>query len=108
MIGLNISETAIREGFSNAIGEGMASGLIPISTDVGDAKEIIDDKGIVVPSRDKNKMYDAIKEVLNINKHEFKKRKNEARQRIVNKYAKEKMVLNYKNIYNSIINGIEN
>ena len=103
-----ISSSAFGEGFSNAIGEGMASGLIPISTDVGDAREIIDDKGIVVPSRDKNKMFDAIKEVLNFDKHEFKKRKNEARQRIVNKYAKEKMVLNYKNIYNSIINGIEN
>tara|TARA_B110000008_G_scaffold248958_1_gene261365 strand:- start:396 stop:1505 length:1110 start_codon:yes stop_codon:yes gene_type:complete len=103
-----ISSSAFGEGFSNAIGEGMASGLIPISTDVGDAKEIIGDKGIVVPVRDKNKMHDAIKEVLNFDKYEFNIRKNEVRERIVNKYTKEKMVLNYKNIYNSIINGVEN
>jgi len=44
-----VSSSAYGEGFSNAIAEGMASGLTPIATDVGDARMLVGATGYVVP-----------------------------------------------------------
>jgi glycosyltransferase involved in cell wall biosynthesis len=49
---LVVSTSAFGEGFSNAIAEGMSAGLIPIATDVGDARQIVGDAGYVVSPRD--------------------------------------------------------
>jgi glycosyltransferase involved in cell wall biosynthesis len=43
-----VSTSAFGEGFSNAIGEGMSTGLVPIATDCGDARLIIGETGTVI------------------------------------------------------------
>lgn len=42
-----ISSTSTSEGFGLTLAEGLASGAIPVSTNIGEAKRIIDDCGII-------------------------------------------------------------
>lgn len=42
---------SVTEGFSNAIGEAMTTGVPVIATDVGDSRRIVGDAGIIVPPR---------------------------------------------------------
>lgn len=55
-----VSPSHFGEGFSNAIGEAMASGLPVVATDVGDAARIVGDAGIVVPPRDADALASAL------------------------------------------------
>jgi len=87
-----ISSSAFGEGFSNGIAEGMAAGLPAVATDVGDARRIIADTGVVVPPRDPAALAGAIDCLAQESPEDRERRSRAARARICDHYALERFV----------------
>jgi glycosyltransferase involved in cell wall biosynthesis len=77
------STSAFGEGFSNAIAEGMSAGLVPIATDVGDARRIVGESGLIVRPRDPAAFTAAIASIAALSETERRNRGRAARERIV-------------------------
>jgi glycosyltransferase involved in cell wall biosynthesis len=94
-----VSSSAYGEGFSNAIAEGMAAGLVPVATDVGDACEIVGDAGFVVPPRAATKMASAIEALAALPREQLAHRGAHARERIERHFSLESSIRNFANLY---------
>jgi len=98
-----ISSSSFGEGFSNALGEGMASGLLPVATKVGDSEIILGDIGKVVKSNDENGLAIAIKDFLDLEENIYLITKKEARKRICNYFSKDIMLNSYAEMYSKLL-----
>jgi glycosyltransferase involved in cell wall biosynthesis len=96
-----VSTSAYAEGFSNAIAEGMSAGLIPIATDVGDARIVVDDTGTVVPLKDAAAVAAAIGKVAASTPPERTAQGRCARARIVEQFSLDMAVERYERLYRS-------
>lgn len=97
---LTISSSAFGEGFSNALLEGMSCGLPAVATDVGDAREIIGDTGLIVPPGNSDALATAINTLLEEPADSRLRRRERARDRIVKNYGLETAVKNFERLYN--------
>lgn len=93
--------TSITEGFPNVLVEAMASGLPCISTDVGDAKYIVQDLGTIVPPRNAQALADAILAYANKTEAEKQALKKATRERIEQNFSIEKVSEQYKAVWSS-------
>ncbi|MGP5439694.1 glycosyltransferase [Psychrobacter faecalis] len=103
--------SSITEGFPNVLIEAMSFGVPCISTDVGDAAEIISDTGWIVPSEDQNALESTLEEAY----REFvdfpekwADRRERAYKRAVKNYSIEKMCERYIEVWNEVINHTTN
>jgi glycosyltransferase involved in cell wall biosynthesis len=98
-----ISSSAFGEGFSNALAEGMSSSLIPIATDVGEAKNIVGSTGKIINPKNVIELYNAIKELLELEEQKFMANKIFAKNRINQKFNQLKMLDAYDEVYNKLL-----
>jgi len=87
-----LSTSAFGEGFSNALIEGMSSGLLPIASDVGDARAIVGDTGAIVAPGDLTALVHAIREPADMPHDARRMRGVAARNRICDLYSLDRAV----------------
>jgi glycosyltransferase involved in cell wall biosynthesis len=97
-----VSSSGFGEGFSNALAEGMACGLPAIATDVGDAKLILGDTGLVVPPENPRALAAAIRTLAREPAAARGDRRAKARARIVDNFAMTHAVQRYAGLYASL------
>jgi len=91
------------EGFPNVIAETMSCGVINISTDVGDAPEILLNKDYIF-EQNKQSLSDLIihlKKLRKINIKQWEKLKKASIEKISNNYSLEKMCKKYYELWNN-------
>ena len=100
---LGVSSSLFGEGFSNTIAETMACGAPCVGTDVGDTARIIGDTGRVVPPNDAEALAQGLAELALMGREARQRLGKQARERIVQEYALEKIVGAYAGLYGSVI-----
>jgi glycosyltransferase involved in cell wall biosynthesis len=96
-----VSSSAFGEGFSNVLTEGMAAGLIPVATDVGDAGVIVGNTGAVIPPRDVEGLAIAIAAEAGLPAAERRARGMIARARIQAQFTIDKAVEAHARLYSA-------
>lgn len=91
--------TSITEGFPNVLVEAMASGLPCISTDVGDAKYIVQELGSIVAPRDSDALANAILKYMNLSTEEKQQLKQATRERVEANFGIENVSQQYVNVW---------
>jgi glycosyltransferase involved in cell wall biosynthesis len=99
---LVVSSSAFGEGFSNALAEGMSAGLVPVATDVGDARRIVGPAGHIIAPRNPTALAAAIKAEAALSPDQRRDRGLQARARIVGSFARAQAIDAYARLYQEI------
>ena len=94
--------TSAYESFPNVIGESMACGVPCVTTDVGDAREIVGDTGVVVPTRDADGVVAAWSSLLALGLESRRALGARARQRVAERYSLASVAERYLRLYRDL------
>ncbi len=97
-----VSSSKFGEGFSNVLGEAMSSCLFPISTNVGDAKNIIGNTGIIISPNNISQLEESILILIGFSKKDLSFKQIAARKRISENFNLDRMTKAYSNLYKTI------
>lgn len=90
------------ESFPNVLGEASACGVVSITTDVGDAGQLVGEAGIVVPSSSIDALAQALRKMLSLERRERQALGERARQNIVNRFGLPSVVGAYSGLYEEL------
>lgn len=97
-----ILTSAYGEGFPNALGEAMSSGVPCVSTNVGDAALILGDVGRIVPVGRPDLLARALSDLIACTPEERAEMGAAARRRIVDHWSMERILNNYTDLWTDI------
>jgi glycosyltransferase involved in cell wall biosynthesis len=100
---LAVSSSSWGEGFSNTIGEAMASAVPCVVTDVGDSAWIVGDGGMVVPPSQPKALAAAIEKGVLLDSNQRKTLGAKGRSRIEKHFSIREIVNQYKSLYDDIV-----
>jgi glycosyltransferase involved in cell wall biosynthesis len=100
-----VVSSSLSEGFSNVLAEGMAAGLPAVATDVGDARAILGDTGVLCPPRDPAALAAAVETLLDEPEASFRRRAAAARQRIVENFSLDRATEAFTLAYRGLLAG---
>ena len=102
---LHTLTSAYGEGFPSVLGEAMACGVPCVSTDVGDARTVVGDTGVIVPPRDPHALADAWSSILRRPPEQRRELGARARKRILDHFNARDIVRKYESFYASLATG---
>jgi glycosyltransferase involved in cell wall biosynthesis len=82
-----VVSSSLTEGLPNALLEAMASGLVPVATDVGDCRHVVGDTGYVVASGDADALAAAVRAVIELPASDRAALGARARERVMQDFA---------------------
>jgi glycosyltransferase involved in cell wall biosynthesis len=91
------------EAFPNVIGEAMSCGIPCVTTDVGDASQIVGEADQVVPPGDPGLLADALSAMAQLAPEERTRQGLAARRRIVERYSLRSMIDQYIRLYGGLL-----
>lgn len=93
---------SVVEGFPNAIGEAMSSGVPCVATDAGESRVLIGDTGAIVPVRDAAALGAAIVDMSRMDAGARNRLGQKARRRIIEHYSLDLAVRRYEDVYEEL------
>jgi len=96
---VNCSASAYGEGFPNVVAEAMASEVPCVVTDVGDAKRIVGDTGIVTPPGEPEALAEGLQRILDLDKAQRRTLGRDCRSRISEHFSERVMLERMAAIY---------
>lgn len=97
-----VSSSAFGEGFSNAVAEGMSVGLVPVATDVGDARLIVADAGIIVTPKSTDALARAIESIAGLGPSDRAALGRRARERIQLNFSLQTAIVGFERAYEEL------
>ncbi len=94
-----VSTSVFAEGFSNVLAEGMSAGLVPITTNIGDARLIIGEVGVEVPLRDPVSLARELDALASLPLGQLKRRGLHARDRIEKNFTLDRVADRFAALY---------
>ena len=91
------------EGFPNVIGEAMATGIPCVTTDVGDAKDIVGKTGWISPPNDPISLANCLDSALKNSHGQLEKYGKIARKKIISNFSIDDVKNQYISLYNSTL-----
>ena len=99
MADIIIVPSAFGEGFSNVLVEGMLTKLLPVATDVGDARKIIGSTGFILNGHSVEILQNELSKIMKIEKKTIESMGRKARNRAKKLFTVRNMVKSYDNIF---------
>jgi glycosyltransferase involved in cell wall biosynthesis len=99
------SSSSGMEGFQNVVAEAMSCAVPAIATDVGEARAIIGDTGVVVPPADPAGLAHALRKMINLAVFERLALGERARQHVASLFSQNACTEKYHNLLQSTLTG---